>query len=184
MNYARKLASDIKRGDLKAFELFYRMEFNNLVHFIHEYTHDRTQAEDLAQETLCVLWEKRQTIDPDKNIRAFVFRIARNRTINSLKEKSLFADTARRKGITEDIMALEDDSLEELIESLDLERLVNSIYHSLPDSARDSFLLSRNEGLTNKEIAQIKGLSVKAIEYHMKISLRIFRKKLKDYFSL
>ena len=108
-----------------------------------------------------------------------------SRKINcAFQEKSLFADTARRKGITEDIMALEDDSLEELIESLDLERLVNSIYHSLPDSARDSFLLSRNEGLTNKEIAQIKGLSVKAIEYHMKISLRIFRKKLKDYFSL
>lgn len=180
----RKLSYDISRGDRQAFELFYRMEFNNLVHFIGSYTHDVSQAEDLAQETLCTLYVKRENIDPDKNLRSFVYRIARNKTINHLKEKSLFADKSKIKGITEEIMALEDNSMEEMIESLELEKLIGNIYDSLPDSVKESFAMSRGDGLTNKEIAFKKGLSVKAVEYHITVSLRQFRKKLKDYFSL
>ena len=180
----RKLAYDIRKGDWRAYELFYRMEFNNLVHFIGSYTNDLAQAEDLAQETLSALYEKRETVDPEKNLRAFVYRIARNKTINALKEKRLFADSSRIKGITDEILAREDNSMEEMIESLELEKLIRNVYDSLPDSVRESFAMSRGEGMTNKEIAGKKGMSVKAVEYHITVSLRQFRKMLKDYFSL
>ncbi len=43
------VAEDIRNGDRKAFEMFYRLEFNNLVHFIASYTSDRERAMDLAQ---------------------------------------------------------------------------------------------------------------------------------------
>lgn len=180
----RKLSYDISRGDKRAFELFYRMEFNNLVHFISAYTHDVLQAEDLAQETLYTLYKQRENINPDKNLRAFVYRIARNKTINALKEKSFFADSSKMKEITYEILALEDNSMEEMIESLDLEKLIVNIYQSLPDTVRESFAMSRDEGLTNKDIASKKGLSVKAVEYHITVSLKQFRKKIKEYFSL
>ena len=101
--------------------------------------------------------------------------------MNALKEKKLFAERSVMTGIDEDILALEDASMEEMIDSLALEDIIEKIYLSLPDSARTSFELSRKEGLTNKEIAEVQGLSVKAIEYHIKISLRIFRKRLKEY---
>lgn len=177
----RKLTADIRNGDADAFELFYRMEFNNIVHFINSYTHDIGNAEDLAQEVFGILWEKRGLLDPDRNLRSFVYRIAKNRTLNALKEKTVFADGSSMREIDNDILALEDPSVEELIDSLELERQIENIYSSLPDSARSSFEMSRKEGLTNKEIAYVLGLSVKAIEYHIKISLKIFRKKLKEY---
>ena len=46
------VAEDIRNGDRKAFEMFYRLEFNNLVHFIASYTSDRERAMDLAQDVL------------------------------------------------------------------------------------------------------------------------------------
>lgn len=177
----RKLTADIRNGDTDAFELFYRMEFSNIVHFIYSYTYDIRNAEDLAQEVFSILWEKRNLLNPEKNLRSFVFRIARNRTLNALKEKKLFADINALKQIDEDILALEDPSMEEMIDSLGLQKLIEKIYAQLPDSARLSFEMSRKEGLTNKEIAEFQGLSVKAIEYHIKVSLKIFRKKLKEY---
>ena len=160
------------------------MEFNNLVHFIEAYTHDSGQAEDLAQESLCALWEKRDSIDPRRNLRSYLYRIARNRTINSLKEKSLFADISRRDCLTEDITALEDASIDEMIDSLELSRLIKSVYANLPSVAKDSFIMSRQRGMTNKEIASERGLSVKAVEYHIRISLRTFRKMLKEYMEI
>lgn len=182
-NGARKLASQILSGDRGAFELFYRMEFNNLVHFVESYTHDLQRSEDIAQETLCTLWERRDSIDPGRNLRSFVFTIARNRTINLLREKSLFSDSSLRSGITEDILALQDTSMEEMIDSLDLQKLIDNVWNHLPSSARNSFRMSREEGMTNREIAGAQGLTVKAVEYHIKISLRMFREKLKDYIT-
>lgn len=84
------IAEDIRNGDGKAFEMFYRLEYNNLVHFITSYICDSEKARDLAQDVLCTVWEKRYSIRPDSNLRAWVFTIARNRTLNFLKEKKLF----------------------------------------------------------------------------------------------
>lgn len=183
-NKAKQLAADIKSGNVKAFELFYRMEFNNLVHFVNSYVHSMELAEDLAQETLCTVWERREEIDADGNIRAYTFKIARNKTLNSLNSKALFAGASQRLELNEEMMALEDVSLNNLIESLELEKLIEDVWKTIPDTARESFTLSREEGKTNKEIAKIRGLSTKAIEYHMHISLNLFRKMLKDFFIL
>ena len=64
------IAEDIRNGDGKAFEMFYRLEFNNLVHFITSYICDREKARDLAQDVLCTVWEKHYAIRPDSNLRA------------------------------------------------------------------------------------------------------------------
>lgn len=175
------LAEDIRDGDRKAYETFYRLEFNNLVHFIYSYTTDRERAMDLAQEVLCTLWEKRLSIRPEANLRAWVFTIARNRTINLLKERKLFSDPSARESIDSRILALEDPSVDSLIDSLELASLIRKTYDSLPEAARDSFRMSRIDGMTNREISEKKGMSIKSIEYHIRISLRLFREKLKDY---
>ena len=178
------IAREIRDGSQSSFEIFFRLEFDNVTHFIESYTHDHTQAEDLAQETFCSLWDKRATIDPAKNFRAFVFRIARNKTINALRTKEPTADSESRLEIGANVLALSDSSMEGIIEGLELGRLIQDVYDSLPDSAKDSFIMSRKYGMTNKEIAEKEGLTVKAVEYHIKISLRIFKEKLKDYLPL
>ena len=94
------IAEDIRNGDEKAFEMFYRLEFNNLVHFITSYTSDRERSRDLAQEVLCTLWESRESIRPEANLRAWVFTIARNRTLNLLKERRLFSDPSLRFSVS------------------------------------------------------------------------------------
>ena len=175
------IAEDIRNGDEKAFEMFYRLEFNNLVHFITSYTSDRERSRDLAQEVLCTLWESRESIRPEANLRAWVFTIARNRTLNLLKERRLFSDPSRRCSLDEKIAALEDPSVDHHISALELSSLIKKAYDTLPVTAGDTFRLSRLGGLTNREISEKKGLSVKAVEYHIKISLRHFREKLKEY---
>ena len=101
------IAEDIRNGDGKAFEMFYRLEYNNLVHFITSYICDSEKARDLAQDVLCTVWEKRCSIRPDSNLRAWVFTIARNRTLNFLKEKKLFSDPSLTSVLEERTAALQ-----------------------------------------------------------------------------
>jgi RNA polymerase sigma-70 factor (ECF subfamily) len=164
------LTEQIRRGDHGAFELFYRMEFLNLVHFSNSYLNDQEKAKDIAQEALMALWEHRGGLQDGKNIRAYVFTIARNKTLDELRVKN-----------APELEYLEDNSVEEYISRLDLTQLIKNVWGNLPPKIGNTFLLSRSEGLKNREIAQKEGITEKAVEYRMRIALEQFRKNIKKY---
>lgn len=168
----QNLLLGIRDGDEAAFEVFYRMEHNNLVHFVASYVKDTQTAEDITQESLLKVWENRGALDPRRNLRAFTFTIARNRTLDYLR-------TYKPHASLEECEALCDPALDGLIETLDLERLVEKTYLALPPKVRDTFLRSRREGLRNREIAMEEGISEKAVEHRIGKALKAVRKALK-----
>lgn len=178
-----QLALEISQGDVKSFELFFKAEFDNIVYFVKGYLHDEFRAKDIAQESFWTLWEKREMIEPDRNIRALLYTIAKNKTINELKSQSVFSNAVRLNEIEAEIMALSHDSLQEEIEGLSLNELIEKTMENLPETVRESFMMSRHLGMTNKEIARAKNMSLTGIEYHIKISLKIFRESLKEYLA-
>lgn len=175
------LALEICNGDVASFELFFNAEFDNLVYFVNSYIHDNYRAKDIAQEALLTLWQKRSAIDPDRNIRALVYTIARNKTINELKSPPLNYKSVSLDEMNADILAMSDESLDAEIEALSLKELIERTIANLPDTVRESFIMSRVLGMTNREIAKKKKMSLTGVEYHMKISLKIFKEKLKEY---
>lgn len=171
---APELARRIRQGDAAAFEILYRMEYLNLVHFSDSYLKDPEKAKDVSQESLLTLWEHRAFLDPEKNVRAFLYTIARNKTLDELY---LRRRRSRSPEETENALSLlEDNAVEDYINRLDLGVLINRIWQSLPSKIGRTFAMSREEGLRNKEIARQEGISEKAVEYRMKVALRHFRK--------
>lgn len=173
---ARDLVDRIRRGEHEAYELFYRMEYLNLIYFAHSYLHNQEKARDIAQETMLALWENRRALDPEKNIRSLVFTIARNKTLNELRQKKVLFSSEE----TDDALALlEDRSVEENIHALELSNLIKKEWDMLPQKARETFSLSREEGLKNREIAEREGVSEKTVEYRMKTALDRFKRVIK-----
>ena len=163
------LLEGIREGDQACFEVFYRMERNNLVHFINSYVKDRSRSEDIAQDALLRLWERRRSLNDGGNVRALGVTTARN----------LAVDYLRRKTDAESLEAclcLEDESVDGLIEALDLASLLGKTFSSLPEKLRETFIQSRAGGLTNREIALNEKVSIKAIEYRISAVLRSFKK--------
>lgn len=171
---ADKLLDGIRDGDEVCFEVFYRMERNNLVHFVSSYLRDVSEAEDIAQEVLLRLWDRRRSLKTGKNLRVLVFTMARNMAVDRL----------RRRIDTESIEAclcLEDKSVDGLIEALDLASLMARTFDNLPQKLRETFLKSRDEGLSNREIARQENVSVKAIEYRISTVLRNLKNIAKSF---
>lgn len=175
---APELVRQIRSGSHAAYELFYRMEFLNLVHFSESYLHDENRARDIAQETLLALWEHRHQLNPEKNLRSFVFTVARNKTLNELRRRKLFAPTGLED---EALHLLEDLSVEEHIDALQLSVLIEKVWEKLPKPIGKTFSLSREDGLKNREIAAREGISEKTVEYRLRIALGRFRELFKDF---
>ena len=177
---AQELVNRIRQGDSRAFEILYRMEYLNLVHFAGSYLGDPEKAKDISQDSLLALWENRSRLDPEKNIRAFLFMIARNKTLDEIyRRKRLSSFVGKEADAT--LAFLEDNSVEEHINRLDLNGLINKVWQSLPSAVGRTFALSRENGLRNREIAGLEGVSEKAVEYRMKVALRRFRTFFKKY---
>jgi RNA polymerase sigma-70 factor (ECF subfamily) len=66
----------------------------------------------------------------------------------------------------------------------ELEIKIDDVISTLPDQCRNVFVLSRQKGLKNREIAAELNISVSVVEMHISKALRIMRDALKDYLIL
>ena len=64
----------------------------------------------------------------------------------------------------------------------ELQNIIHKAILQLPDKCREVYLLSRNEGLTNRQIAERLGISIKTVEAQMSIALKRLRSTIGVYF--
>ena len=176
----REITLAIKAGSEDVFRSVYRAEFNNLVHFVNSYTRNRLDAEDLVQETMMAIWEGRDTLDPGRNFRSYLYTIARNKSLNYLRDNAKHKkDSSLQDSETLiNSLALNSLAVEEEINALELQEFIDRVYLSLPKKVVNTFRMSRQEGLTYGEIAQNLGITPKVVEYHISITLKALRLKL------
>ena len=176
----KEIALAIKAGSKDIFKSLYRAEYTNLIHFVSSYTRNLQDAEDLVQETMLSVWENRESIDPDRNFRSFLYIIARNKSLNYLRDNAKrFKDSSIHEAeYMINSLALSSLSVEEEINALELQEFIDRIYLSLPQKVTDIFKMSRQEGMTYNEIAEKMGVTPKVVEYHVSIALKAFRMKI------
>lgn len=175
----RLFSEAIKASDTEAYEVLFRAEYENVKFFIRHYVHDGPESEDLAQETFASLWTNRDRIDPQRNIRSFLFTIARNRALNHLTMlRTRLTDPLEKSSVNLAIESLDSEAIISRIDALDMKRIIDMVYEKMPELTRRIFIMNRDENMTYEEIAQSTGLSVKKVEYNMVKALKQFRSKL------
>ena len=175
----RLFSEAIKASDTEAYEVLFRAEYENVKYFIRHDVHDGPESEDLAQETFASLWTNRDRIDPQRNIRSFLFTIARNRALNHLTMlRTRLTDPLEKSSVNLAIESLDSEAIISRIDALDMKRIIDMVYEKMPELTRRIFIMNRDENMTYEEIAQSTGLSVKKVEYNMVKALKQFRSKL------
>jgi RNA polymerase sigma-70 factor (ECF subfamily) len=145
----------IIKGDKSAYKLVYFELYNPLYNFALQYLKQAEQAEEMVQDTFLKLWETRDALSADTNLKNYLFTITRNGCLNQIRSEQIKAKNY------DQIKYLEMQSNYEALLKLgqtDLEfnELLNQIKASvegLPGDLKEVFMLSRNEGLKYHEIA-------------------------------
>lgn len=174
------LIQEIKAGNRKAFDFFYRDYRSRLYATLLFLSNDANLAEDLLQETFLKLWMHREKLRTGTSLTGYVSAIARNLFLDHQRKREVSTSYLRQLsepsgwGVTEQVCH---DELSELVFS--------SISRFSKDK-QDMFIRSRFQGETYQEIALAKNTTPKAVERHIaKISaaLRQYLRK-HDYLVL
>jgi RNA polymerase sigma-70 factor (ECF subfamily) len=117
------------------------------------------------------LWENCKKVAPDK-AKAFVYKVANNLYLNVLK-----AEKVRLK-YRDPSANVTRENPEFLMEEQEFKGKLEAALAALPENQRTTFLLNRIDGKKYKEIAEMEGVSVKAIEKRMHLALKSLREKI------
>lgn len=171
----------IVAGDAKAFRSFFDRYYPQVFGFALRLLKDEDDAEDVAQGIFIKLWIQRATLANITNLDGFLYRVTRNATLNFIasnkyKDSNVSVDSANSVSIR--------DNVEEVLEANDTQLLIDMVVNNLPSQRQKVYRMSREEHLTNDEIAQKLGLEKKTVENHLSLALRELRKALLSYFLL
>ena len=167
----------IKQGDQIAFRHLFYQYADSLERFITYYIHDREKSQDLVLDIFTYIWENRQNFGIKLTLKAYLFQAARNKSFTYIRDKKIPVYLEEMEGM--EIVQNYDSELE----LQELHHLIEEAVSLLPDKCREIFRKSREENLTNKEIAGQLHISEKTVEGQITIALKKIRIHLGDSYS-
>ncbi len=159
----RALLARTAQGDESAFRILYDRLAERVFRYAFTLLHNRHLAEEVAQETMVVVWKQAGTFQGRSKVSTWVFGIARFRALDLLRKE-------KRDARVPEPVLVEPDPAPGV---QDRERTLRAI-GALPDEQREVVFLTYYEGLSYHEIAGVLGIpegTVKSRMYYARQTL-------------
>ncbi|GBF21256.1 ECF RNA polymerase sigma factor SigW [Arenibacter sp. NBRC 103722] len=167
------LVGQLIAGEEKAFEQVMEAYYKKLLIYAYSYTNDYPQAQDIVQNVFLRLWECRQNINIKESFQGLLYKSVYNEYIDDYRRKK--SSTIINEAYKQALNYAVDDNNHELVEDK-IASIKREVEH-LPTRCKQIFLLSKQDGLTNSEIATYLNISIKTVEYQIAQAYSTIRKK-------
>jgi RNA polymerase sigma-70 factor (ECF subfamily) len=162
------------QGDEDAFKYFFDTYYDDLCNFVNSYLRDETLSEDIVQNIFIYLWEKRGSLPLNCSVKSYLYSASKNKSLNYLRNRK---NQNRIVGELVPRAELASDAADQFLEFEELKKIICEAINRLPAQCKTIYQLSRNGGLTNREIAEKLEISIKTVENQITIAIR----KIKDF---
>lgn len=156
-----ELMERIRDGDSAAFAAIVRRHTTRFYAVAFRVLLNREDAEDVVQDAFCKLWNGKATWQGDKGARftTWFYRIVTNQAVDQLAKKS------RQRGtVLDDNLASGGPDAEDRAVARQEEHAVVAALAELPERQRTAITLFYNEEMSQKEAAEVMGITQKAVE--------------------
>jgi RNA polymerase sigma-70 factor, ECF subfamily len=176
------------KGDTAAFRLVVERYQRPILQCCFRFVRNKETAEDLTQEVFLEVHRSIRTFRGDSQFSTWLFRIAITKSLDHVKHMkrqkrgNLLSRLLTHEEIDEEVTASDQPRPDEVAENEERKRVLGRAIGLLPDSQRVAFTLSRNDGMSYKEIADILGTTVAAVESLLVRANANLRKTLYGYY--
>lgn len=161
------------RGALSSIVLRWQ---NRLINFFYRATSNRSDAEDLAQETFVELFKSAERYHPQNNFRAFLFTIARRRLIDRYRKQA-----CRPLTFIDPTDYMMQQQTVELNQSSEIEEAFQIALTALPENHRSAILMRQQQELSYEEIAEALETTVSSVKTWIHRARQQLREALQEY---
>lgn len=162
------LFSRIAEGDEEAYRMIFHEQNARLFYTVQKLVKSAAEAEDIIQETFLRLWLRRHTLPGIENPVAWLHTIASNLALDALRRQA--KERVRVKaGETESM------GPDIAFDAKEAGILIQQAIRQLPPSRRKVFELSRNEGLSRREIAEKLHISESTVKNQLTAAFRFIQ---------
>lgn len=175
----QQLTSLLKEDDELAFTEIYNRHWKFLFSATYNALRHKDDSLDICQSIFMWLWENRKSVVIKTNLQSYLYTAVKYKVANLIRQGKV------RETLLDDVAVTEihaDEKLE--LEIKELKNFINQLVNELPDKCRDVFLLSRDEHLSHKQIADRLGISEKTVDDHITRALKKLRVRLGKMASL
>ena len=171
VNTNKDLLAGLSQENEASFEEIYTKYWSKLYTIAYNRLNSKHAAEDVVQEVMTSLWQRRNEVQID-DLEAWLAAATRY---------SVFRQLAKYG--TQTILPISSQAEIAYTDNFDfkfLDQMLRESIHRLPEKCRLVFNYSRENGLSNKEIASELDISEKAVEKHITKAISKLRLKLKQ----
>ncbi|MCL4547738.1 MAG: RNA polymerase sigma-70 factor [Bacteroidetes bacterium] len=171
------LLESVKKDERTAFKELYRRYWSKLYIYAYNVLKDKNTCEDIIQEVFTDLWLRRKNLQIE-NLSAFLYKAVKFQIFKQFRQKKLIE---RHTEQFEDFIS--EHRVEESVEYKELNKRIENLTAQLPEQRRIIFRMSRNEELSNKEIAKKLNLSVQTVKNQISHALKSIRDSFKVFIA-
>ena len=177
----KRLLTELKNGSFHAFERLYNMYSGKLYNFIMRISSgNQYMADEVVQSAFIRVWEVRERVEPESSFISFLCTIAKNLLMNMYQRQTVeyvYNEYLKNTGVDRD------SQTEESIDLRFLNEYIDSLAEELPAQRKKIFILSKRQNYTNKEIAEMMGISESTVATQLSLAVKFMREQLMKHYD-
>jgi RNA polymerase sigma-70 factor (ECF subfamily) len=165
----------LKQDDEAAFAEIYARYAEGLAGFAASKLFSLEDARDIVHDVFVKLWQERQQLIIDHNLKAYLFTLTRYRIVDKIRKNITREEYA---AMVQALTLSYEPGIEPQIEAKELQQRIDKSLDELSPRLREIYLLSREEDLSIPEIAEKLQLSEQTVKNQLSAALKHLRKSL------
>ena len=176
----KELHKNLREGDLVAYEYLFEKYYSWLCNYIFKLSGNKALSEDIVQETMISIWEKRKTIVISISIKSYLFKASHNNFLQHVKKEKKNSDLLEK--IRWELLSTvyhDEVEAEDFFES-NWPKL-NELIEKLPPRCQEVFIKNKIQKVKYADIAKEMGISIKTVENQMSKALHFLKENASSF---
>ncbi len=172
-----RLADEPNRG---LYEFFFNKYYPKLIWFAMLYVKQHSAAEEIVSDVLLNLFNRLSKIAESQNLEGYIFIAVKNQSLKYLRKSNRITYLENFES-DEDLMLTTPVNPELIYIENEFYQFIREAIESLPPKRKLVFRMVKEEGLRYQDVAELLDISIKTVETHMGLALRVIHQTIQDY---